>query len=112
MANYRTAMGKMVDMTTLVKRNEHTRAVGNMSVNARGDTIDAKGRVIVPVTEKVTDAYAKTVGNRSAQVKARTPAPQKPKIDLSELNEVERELEDSDDGDAVEKIKAAEKGKK
>lgn len=47
MANYRTAMGKTIDMTSLAKRNEHTRAVGNMSVNARGDTIDAKGKVIV-----------------------------------------------------------------
>ena len=114
MANYRTAMGKSVDMATLIKRNEHTRAVGNMSVNARGDTIDGQGRVIVPVTEKVNDAYSKTVGNRSGQVK-RPVVPQKPKVDMSQLNEIELELENSAEDDAeVEKIRAAElkKGKK
>ncbi len=108
-------MGKSVDMTSLVKRNEHTRAVGNMNVNARGDTIDAQGKVIVPVTAKVNDAYAKTVGNRSAQVRPRTAAPEQPKIDTSQLNEIELELENSADDDAeVEQIKAAEqkKGKK
>ena len=109
MANYRTAMGKTVDMASLVKRNEHTRAVGNMSVNARGDTIDAKGNVIVPVTEKVNDAYSKTVGNRSAQVRPRQ-APAAPKVDVTQLNEIELELENSAEEDAeVEQIKAAEK---
>ena len=114
MANYRTAMGKAVDMATLVKRNEQTRAVGNMSVNARGDTIDSQGRVIVPVTEKVNDAYSKTVGNRSAQVKPRTPPPEQPKIDTSQLNEIELELENPEEDDEIEQIKAAElkKGKK
>lgn len=108
-------MGKSVDMATLIKRNEHTRAVGNMNVNARGDTIDAQGRVVVPVTEKVNDAYSKTVGNRSAQVRPRTQAPQAPKIDTSQLNEMELELENDAESDAeVEKIKATElkKGKK
>jgi hypothetical protein len=113
MANYRTAMGKTIDMTSLAKRNEHTRAVGNMSVNARGDTIDAKGKVIVPVTEKVNDAYSKTVGNRSAQVRPRAPtpaAPVAPKVDASQLNEIELELEESMEDDIeVEQIKAAEK---
>ena len=44
MANYKTAMGKTVDMAALAAKNEKTRAVGNMKVNARGDTIDAQGR--------------------------------------------------------------------
>lgn len=110
MTSYRTAMGKSVDMTSLIKRNEHTRAVGNMNVNARGDTIDAQGRVIVSVTEKVNDAYAKTVGNRSAQVRPRTASPALAKIDTTQLNEIELELENSTEEDVeVEKIKAAEK---
>jgi hypothetical protein len=112
MANYRTAMGKTIDMASLAKRNEHTRAVGNMNVNARGDTIDAKGKVIVPVTEKVNDAYSKTVGNRSAQVRSRPapPVPVAPKIEAAQLNEIELELEESMEDDIeVEQIKAAEK---
>jgi hypothetical protein len=122
MATYRTALGKTVDMAALQTRNERVRAVGNMSVNARGDTIDAFGNVVKPVTQKVNEKYSKTVGNRSAQPRkpAQQPVPQSvpapaPKVDFSELNEIERELEESIDDDIeVEKIKAAEtkKGKK
>jgi hypothetical protein len=107
MKNYRTAMGKTVDMAALAARNENTRAVGNMNVNARGDTIDSMGRVVKPITEKVNEAYGKTVGNRSAQAK-RTVTP-KPQI-KEELTHTERELEDSFDDDIeIEKIKAQEK---
>ena len=112
MKNYRTAMGKTVDMAALASRNEHTRAVGNMRVNARGDTIDATGRVIKPVTDKVNEAYGKTVGNKSAQVK-RTVTP-KPQV-KEELTPAEIELEESFEDDVeVEQIKAEEvkKGKK
>lgn len=73
MAKYRTALGKVVDMSTLAAKNEKTRAVGNMKVNARGDTIDSMGRVIKPATNKVNEAYGKTVGNRSAQPVAQKP---------------------------------------
>ena len=111
MSIYRTAMGKPVDMAALVSKNEHVRAVGNIPVNARGDTIDAHGRVIVPVTNKVTEMYSKTVGNRSAQVKSKPMAPpQKPQVDFAELSPVEKELEaELDDDIEVEKIKASEK---
>lgn len=67
MAKYRTAQGRTIDMTELLAKNERTRAVGNMRVNARGDTIDSSGKIIEPVTTKVTNQYSKTVGNRSAQ---------------------------------------------
>ena len=112
MKNYRSAMGKTIDMAALASRNEHTRAVGNMRVNARGDTIDATGRIIKPVTDKVNEAYGKTVGNKSAQVK-RTVTP-KPQV-KEELSIAEIELEESFEDDIeVEQIKAEEvkKGKK
>ena len=110
MKNYRTAMGKSVDMSALAARNEHTRAVGNMRVNARGDTIDANGRIVKPVTEKVNEAYGRTVGNKSAQVKRQVTT--KPKIEL-ELTEAEKELEESFEDDIeIEKIKAQETKKK
>jgi len=113
MRNYRTAMGKTVDMAALAAKNENTRAVGNMRVNARGDTIDANGRIIRPVTDKVNEAYGKTVGNKSAQVKR--PVTTKPKATVPEeieLTEVERELEESFEDDIeVEKIKAKESKK-
>ena len=122
MSVYRTAMGKNVDMSALRAKNEKVRAVGNVkNLNARGDTIDAFGKVIVPVTEKVGNAYAKTVGNRSAQVTQR----KNPKIvadklepiveipSMEELTKEESELENSMDYDIeIEKIKAKDKDSK
>jgi len=120
MSTFRTAMGKTVDMAALVARNEKTRAVGNMKVNARGDSIDAHGRIIKPVTEKVSDNYAKTVGNRSANIVKRPSklqpdilkpdTPIAPDAYLSELNQMERELEESfaEEDIEIEKIKAEE----
>jgi hypothetical protein len=109
MGTYRTAQGKMIDMAALAAKNEKARAVGNMKVNARGDTIDAEGRIIVPVTEKVADKYAKTVGQRSAQTRTKlqpNKAASKPKM---ELTEEEKELLSADEDDAeVEAIKAKE----
>lgn len=116
MKMYRTAMGKSVDMSALAAKNENTRAVGNMKVNARGDKIDSNGRVIQPVTERVTNKYSQTVGNKSAQSvrpQNRPSTPPKPKI-VEELTAAEKELEESFEDDLeVEKIKQQEtKGKK
>ena len=130
MAIYRTAQGKRLDMSSLAARNERVRAVGNMSVNARGDTIDSFGKVIKPATEKVNEKYAKTVGNRSAQVSrdavtrqpikpdiikpkaAAKPAPvPAPVIEKEELTQEELELDEFDDIE-IEEIKAQEITKK
>lgn len=104
--NYRTAQGKQIDMAALAARNEKVRAVGNMKVNARGDTIDGSGKVLVPVTQKVGQKYQNTVGHRSAHVKKQIvtkPALTKDEIDLeSSMND---DLE-------VEKIKASEKNQR
>lgn len=108
--NYRTAQGKILDMSALAAKNEKVRAVGNMSVNARGDTIDSKGRVITPVTQKVGESYQKTVGNRSAQPKK---APQRKVEPVMELTPEEIDLNNSFDDDIeVEKIKEKETKKK
>ena len=112
MSVYRSAMGKSIDMAALHSKNERVRAVSNVkNLNARGDTIDVHGRVVVPVTEKINNAYGKTVGNRSAQVK-KPPIkiePDLPKIEVPELLPEELELEDSLEDDLeVEKIKEEE----
>ena len=119
MKNYRSAMGKNVDMGALLAKNENTRAVGNMKVNARGDSIDSLGKVIKPVTAKVNQSYANTVGNKSANAVRGRPAPSKPTTSKPEIKEeltqMEIELEESFEDDLeIEKIKAEElnKGKK
>jgi hypothetical protein len=114
MAVHRTAMGKSVDMSAILAKNEKTRAVGNMSVNARGDSIDAHGRIVKPVTAKVNEAYGKTVGNRSAHATKTVPKTQTKiqpdvPIEIPELTQHERELDEFlEDDIEVEKIKAEE----
>ena len=54
---YRSANGKPVDMGALRLKNEKTRAVGNMKVNARGDEINERAQVIRKKTEQVSNQY-------------------------------------------------------
>ena len=94
MAQYRTAQGKSIDMGALIAKNERVRAVGNMKVNARGDTIDNNGKIVVPVTQKVGEKYQKSVGNRSAQPVKQNTKSQPAKPDVTQpLTREEIELE-------------------
>ena len=52
MPTYKTYKGKMVEVDTINRVNEHAVAVGNMRVNARGDTIGAGGEVIESADQK------------------------------------------------------------
>jgi predicted amidohydrolase len=97
MAQYRSAQGKIIDMTALAAKNEKVRAVGNMKVNARGDTIDAHGKVVIPVTQKVGAAYEATVGHRNAQAKKsknQTTKMTKEEIELQEFDELSKDIEE------------------
>lgn len=67
---YRSAMGKTVDMGALVLRNEHTRAVGNQKVNARGDVLDGTNRIIDRKTQQAQRQYKRQA--------VATPQPTKP----------------------------------
>lgn len=104
MKQHRSAQGKVIDMTALMTKNERVRAVGNMKVNARGDTIDDYGKVITPVTQKVGAAYQATVGNKSAQVKKTNKQPEKTKEEYELDESLSEDLE-------IEKIKARENKK-
>jgi hypothetical protein len=98
-ATHRSAQGKMVDMQALISRNEKVRAVGiNQKVNARGDTIDDTGKIIVPVTEKVGKRYQGSVTNRSAVPKKQLKEQVKEQMtqeemELEYLNELDSEIE-------------------
>lgn len=54
---YKTAQGKTIDMGSLALRNEQTRAVGNMGVNARGDILDSNNNVVSKKTAQVRKQY-------------------------------------------------------
>jgi hypothetical protein len=67
---YRTANGKVVDMGALRLKNEKTRAVGNMKINARGDEINEQGQVIRKKTEQANNQYSRQTSGQPANTKA------------------------------------------
>jgi hypothetical protein len=58
---YKSAMGKTVDMGSLILQNEHVRAVGNMGVNARGDIVDSADRVIDKKSNQIQRQYNRQI---------------------------------------------------
>jgi uncharacterized protein (DUF885 family) len=63
---YKSAMGRVVDIGALMLENENVRAVGNMNVNARGDTLDSANRVIESKNKQVQKHYQRQSTNTSA----------------------------------------------
>jgi hypothetical protein len=63
---YKSAMGRVVDLGALMLENENTRAVGNMNVNARGDTLDNANRVVESKPKQVQKHYQRQSTNTSA----------------------------------------------
>jgi hypothetical protein len=98
---YRTAMGKTVDMGALMLQNEQVRAVGNMSVNARGDKLDGTNRIIDQKTRQVNRQYKKQASNQSIPATTSNAAlkrvsnPQEEQVDPTDtFNDVPEELEE------------------
>ncbi len=83
---YRTMQGRMVDIEKLRAANETVRAVGNMSVNARGDVLGPGGEVVTKKETVMKKYYEQPRGRvddtpaRPTQVRKPEPAPQKPQV--------------------------------
>lgn len=74
---YRSAMGKTVDMGSLLLQNESVRAVGNMGVNARGDIINSNNRVIEKKAKQVQRHNRRSTNVSSTPVATSTTAVRK-----------------------------------
>ena len=71
---YRSAMGKTVDLGTIMLQNEHVRAVGNMKVNARGDKLDNANQVVETRSERIqrqNDGTSTNVSHAPVQTSSR-----------------------------------------
>ena len=75
MSLHRTANGKTVDMAALRAKNKNVRAVGNMNVDAAGNTLDSNNEVIADSTRRVNSIYNKTKVNPGAVKRNDVPAP-------------------------------------
>jgi hypothetical protein len=96
MPAYRSAQGKMVDMSVLAAKNEKVRAVGNMNVNARGDVIDENNNIIKDNTKRVKNSYQKVINDKQVKV-APQPVPTPKITETVELTKEEKELFDDDE---------------
>jgi hypothetical protein len=101
MALRKTANGKTLDMNSLIARHERTRAVGNMNVNARGDTIDSHNRVIADSSKRVNSLYNKTMQRGKHGANLATPVPKEQKVEVKEetkKSDLMDEFDSYDDG--------------
>jgi hypothetical protein len=80
---YKSAMGKSVDMGSLLLQNERVRAVGNMNVNARGDRLDSNNKVVEPKNQQVQRRYNKqtNVSAGPSQSSTHSAKAQQPMVD-------------------------------
>ena len=88
-SQYRSAMGKPVDMASIRTNNEKVRAIGNMRVNARGDIIDSHNQVVQPASQRVNRVYTKTTQA------AKTPVAdvEQPAVEKADLTSTIRRVE-------------------
>lgn len=67
-SRYKTHLGREFNMSAFIEKNGDTRAVGNASMNARGDIIDQRtGQIKVPAN-KIAQASANLSNNQSKKV--------------------------------------------
>ena len=62
---YKSAQGKTVDLGTIMLKNEHVRAVGNMGVNARGDKLGSNNQVVETKSQQIQQQNNRTTTNVS-----------------------------------------------
>lgn len=114
---YKSAMGTPIDMGALALQNQNVRAVGNMNVNARGDSVDSQNKVVEQRNRQVQRQYERTttaqtnpakMSPHSSSVHARRSQEQQSnqekveKIDLSELDQLADSFNDlPEDNDVV-----------
>lgn len=70
---YKTSRGTPIDIDALRIRFENEIAVGNMRVNAKGDTIGKKGQVIEPVKNKAIASHQTQKAIKQTSLKSVTP---------------------------------------
>ena len=87
---YKSAQGKVVDLSALMVQNEKVRAVGNMKVNARGDKIDSQGRIISTRVQQANKNYQKQTNTSASPVISSNRAQNAAAVKLAEQQQLEQ----------------------
>ena len=102
---YRTAQGRLVDLGALQLQNENVRAVGNMSVNARGDLINADNRPIDTRNDQLSRQYRRQTATNVSDTPV-TSSSLRARQQTTEPREIPAPPEDFDDEFVKEDIPA------
>lgn len=94
-------MGKTVDMGALMLQNEGIRAVGNMSVNARGDQLNSANKVIDRKTQQINRQNKKYVQSEQISTATSNASLKKPKQEEMKVDPADEFL---DLDDVVEEV--------
>jgi len=86
MKTVKTARGRTIDMGAIRAKHENTRAISNMPINAKGDIIDSRGKIVVP-RETISKEFYKNNVPGSTDTKVSI------KEDQEEVVKVEEEIE-------------------
>ena len=100
---YRTALGREIDIQQLALTNEKMVALGNANLNARGDQVDARGKVIKKREELAQEYYRtnpKAVRDESTLVEDRVEVTDQAMVSPTVVpaEAKDREAFDGDDG--------------
>ena len=83
MKTVKTAKGRTLDMGTLATKNEMTRAVSNLNMNARGDIIDNRGNVEISREKIQKEFYKKNAPSEKETISIKaeeTNRPREPQV--------------------------------
>jgi hypothetical protein len=111
-SRYKTHRGREFNMSAFAEKNGDTKVVGNVSMNARGDIIDAKGNVKIP-TQTISRMAADLKNSETKHVSLKAdekistqpvvePTPAPTSVPESEPNVISTRDVETPDGPAVE----------
>jgi len=75
MSKHLTSKGKVIDMESIIAQQGDAPAIGNMSVNGKGDLIGPGGQIIKTADQRARDHYKNANGSESGQVSIKNAQP-------------------------------------
>ena len=75
MSKHLTSKGKVIDMESIIAQQGESPAIGNMSVNGKGDLIGPGGQIIKTADQRARDHYKNADGSESEQVSIKNAQP-------------------------------------
>ena len=103
MSKHLTSKGKVIDMESIIAQQGDAPAIGNMSVNGKGDLIGPGGKIIKTADQRARDHYKNVDGSESEQVSIKNAQPSFGEVNV-EPSDLSPEVKTQSTGKAESKI--------